>query len=160
MSLVKPIKIDENDRKIITLLETNAKISQDEIARQIKLSRPTVQKRIKNLEDNQIIKFTIQTNAKKLGKEITAFILVILDRAQRVWEFTYNELQARMNELEIMEIHHIAGHEDVILKLKTRNIDSLESILINVSDMKGVARTRTLICLSSLEPEFEMPRNY
>lgn len=160
MSLVKPIKIDEYDRKIIALLKENAKISQDEIARQIKLSRPTVQKRIKNLEENQIIKFCIQTNAKKLGKEITAFLLVVLDRAQRVWEFTYNELEDRMDELEILEIHHIAGQEDVILKLKTRNIDSLETILINVSEMKGVARTRTLICLSSLEPGFDMPRNY
>ncbi|MHA1969379.1 MAG: Lrp/AsnC family transcriptional regulator [Candidatus Hodarchaeales archaeon] len=160
MVLVESIRIDEYDRKIIALLKKNAKISQDEIARQIKLSRPTVQKRIKNLEENQVIKFIIQTNDKKLGKPLTVFILVVLDRAQRVWEFTYNELQDRMGELEILEIHHIAGQEDVILKLKTRNIDSLETILIEVSEMKGVARTRTLICLSSLEPEFEMPRNY
>jgi len=62
-----------------------------------------------------------------------------------------------MNEFEILEIHHIAGQEDVLLKIQTRNIDSLEDTLIKISEIKGVARTRTMICLSSVEPEFDKP---
>jgi Lrp/AsnC family leucine-responsive transcriptional regulator len=156
----KKYKIDSYDQKIISLLKDNAKLSQEDIAKEIELSRPTVQKRIKNLEENQVIKFTIHTNGKKIGKEITSFISVAVDRTRRAWDLTYNELQDRMKELEILEIHHITGQEDVLLKIQTRNIDSLESILINISDIEGVSRTRTMICLSSVVTEFEMSQNY
>jgi Lrp/AsnC family leucine-responsive transcriptional regulator len=147
-------KIDYTDQKIIELLKNDAKISQTKIAETLSISRPTVQKRIKDLEDNDVIKFSIIINEKKLGKQITAFILVVLDRARRVWDFTYQEILNRMEELEINEFHHITGSEDVILKMKTRNIDSLEANLIKVTEIKGVSRTRTLICLSSVEKSF------
>ncbi|MFX0085135.1 MAG: Lrp/AsnC family transcriptional regulator [Candidatus Hodarchaeota archaeon] len=160
MEISKQYKIDSYDQKIISLLKDNAKISQEEIGLEIGLSRPTVQKRIKNLEENQVIKFTVHTNGKKIGKEITSFITVVVDRTRRAWDLTYNELQDRMKELEILEIHHITGEEDVLLKVQTRNIDSIEMILIKISEIEGVARTRTMICLSSVEPEFKMPKNY
>jgi len=145
-------EIDLIDRKIIALLRSNATISQSTIAKTLGLSRPTVQKRLKSLINKKVILGTrIIINEKKLGKGITAFILVELDRARRTWEFTYDEILSRMQELEILEFHHVTGNEDVILKMRTRNIDSLEYNLIKITQIKGVAHTRTMICLSSVE---------
>ena len=49
------IKLDEKDRKIITLLHDNQEISQEEISKNIHLSQPSVAMRIKKLKENGII---------------------------------------------------------------------------------------------------------
>ena len=152
MTYSSTTRIDSKDRKIISLLRKDARISQEEIAKEIGLSRPTVQKRIKALEENNIILgYQIIIDEKKLGKQITAFLLVVLDRTRLAWQLTYQEIYDRMEELEILEFHHVTGGEDVVLKMKTRNIDTLEENLIKITHMKGVSRTRTMICLSSVE---------
>ena len=143
---------DWKDKRIVELLKADSRISQENIGARLNISRPTVQKRIKVLEENQIILgYTIITDEKKLGKEIAAFILLKLDRSRRAWSGTYTELLKRMDELEILEIHHITGDDDVLIKMRTYNIDTLEANLIKITQIKGVFRTRTMICLSSID---------
>ena len=61
------IKLDQKDRKIITLLHDNQDISQDEIAKEVKLSQPSVAIRIKKLKENGIIDFIVGVNLNKVG---------------------------------------------------------------------------------------------
>jgi len=152
-------RFDSIDREIIRLMKTNSRISRRNIAEQLNISPQTVQNRINALEDKGIILgYTIITNEKKLGKEITAFILVTLDRARQTWALTEQHLLLRAQELEVVEMHHIAGDSDVIIKIKTRNLDSLEHIILKIVNLPGVARSRTLMCLSSYEHGYEMKR--
>jgi Lrp/AsnC family leucine-responsive transcriptional regulator len=151
----KPIKIDSKDREIINLLKKDARITHQQIADQVQLARQTVQKRVKALEDNGIIQYSVITNDKKLGKEITAFILIEVDRTRRTYGEFNKEILSRMEELEILELHHVAGQEDLILKMRTRNIDTLEVNLVKITQMKGISRTRTVMCLSSVEQYFQ-----
>lgn len=150
------VKIDAKDRKIISLLKKNPKWSHVEIAKKMQLARQTIQKRVKNLEENDVIRYSVLTNDKLLGKEITAFIFLEYQIPKGI---AYHggvdeEMLSRMDELEILEIHHIAGQEDLIIKIRTRNIDSLEINLIKLNRLKGVARTRSIVCLSSFESDF------
>ena len=149
------VSIDNKDRKIIEKLRSNPRVTQEEIGKAIGLSRPAIQKRIKALQDKGVIRHAVLVNEQLLGKKITAFILVILDRAGRVWNFTYDELLDRMDEFELHEFHHVTGGEDVILKMKTSNIDTLEANLMKITQLEGVLRTRTMICLSSVEGFYE-----
>ncbi|MFX0185051.1 MAG: Lrp/AsnC family transcriptional regulator [Candidatus Hodarchaeota archaeon] len=149
--------IDSIDRKILALMKDDCRISRQKIANELGISRQTVQNRIKALEDNGIIlKYMIITNEKKLGKDVTALILVMLDRTKQTWSFTEESLLSRQKELEIVEMHHIAGDFDVLIKMKTRNLDSLEYNILKIVNMPGVARTRTMICLSSYEQGYPM----
>lgn len=151
--------LDLIDRKIIQFLKKNGKISRRKIAEELKISPQTVQNRIKALQERGIILgYTIITNEKRLGKEITAFILVALDRVRQTWSLTEQHLLLRQQELEIVEMHHITGDSDVIIKVKTRNLDSLEHIILKIVNLPGVARSRTLMCLSSYEHGYEMKR--
>ena len=97
------VSIDNKDRKIIEKLRSNPRVTQEEIGKAIGLSRPAIQKRIKALQDKGVIRHAVLVNEQLLGKKITAFILVILDRAGRVWNFTYDELLDRMDEFEILD---------------------------------------------------------
>ncbi len=139
---------------MLELLHKFPSMTQSELAEHLKTPRSTLQKRLKELEANNVFRYSIHLNEKLLGKQITAFVLIRLDRTRRVWEFTYQEILTRMDELEILEFHHIAGEDDVIFKMKTRNLDSLELNLLKITEMEGVARTKTLICFSSVEEGF------
>ncbi|UCG04208.1 MAG: Lrp/AsnC family transcriptional regulator [Candidatus Heimdallarchaeota archaeon] len=151
--------IDSIDRKIITLMKKNSRMTRREIAEELEVSPQTIQNRINTLQEKGIILgYTIITNEKKLGKEITAFILVALDRARQTWALTEQHLLLRVDELEIAEMHHITGDSDVIIKVKTRSLDSLEHIILKIVNLPGVARSRTLMCLSSYEYGYEMKR--
>ncbi len=152
--------IDSIDRKIIDLMKENCRISRRDIAKELGISPQTVQNRINALEKNGIILgYTIITNEKKLGKGVTAFLLVVLDRTKHAWSFTEEHLMLRQSELQIIEMHHITGNWDVVLKIKTRNLDSLENTILKIVNMPGVSRSLTLICLSSNEYGYEMKRS-
>ncbi|MFX0087379.1 MAG: Lrp/AsnC family transcriptional regulator [Candidatus Hodarchaeota archaeon] len=145
--------IDEKDELIIKLLKHNPKMSHQTIADKLDVARQTVQKRIKKLEESGIIRFAVITDDKKLGKDITAFILIEIGSGKGIHGFhgLHDELKLQMDELDILEFHHVAGQEDIILKMRTQNIDSFESNLVKIAGMEGVSRTRSMICTSSIE---------
>ena len=145
--------LDDIDLKIIQMLKQDSRINRQTIADELNVgTRQTIHNRIKAMEENGIIlQYTILTNDKKLGKEVTAVILIILDRAASVWEFTAKQLWKKQQELGIMEMHHLAGEYDVMIKMKTESIQNLEKNLAVITSIKGVQRTHTMVCLSSFE---------
>ena len=58
-------KVDETDKKIISLLTENPKMSQTAIAQKLKMSQPAVYARIKRLEDSGFIEHVVGLNLKK-----------------------------------------------------------------------------------------------
>ncbi|MFX0210894.1 MAG: Lrp/AsnC family transcriptional regulator, partial [Candidatus Hodarchaeota archaeon] len=165
MSFENGIVLDSKDRDIIKILQNNPKITHkaivDELAKKnVKLSRQSVQKRIKRLENDEVIKYAVLTNDKKLGKEITAFVLIELQTLVKLGSYhdrqldVHSQLLSRMKELELVEIHYVAGEEDIIVKMRTRTIDTLRVNLVKITQMAGVSRTRTLISLAFFEQNF------
>jgi DNA-binding Lrp family transcriptional regulator len=150
---------DKIDRKIIEYLKEDSRKSSEAIAEKLmndkivdKITRQTVHSRITALNNNKIIrKYTIIADEIGLGKEVTAIILVILDRAASVWKFTAEKLWNQREELEIDVMYHLAGEYDVMIKMKTSNISTLETNLATITSIKGVQRTHTMICLSGYE---------
>jgi DNA-binding Lrp family transcriptional regulator len=61
------IKLDQKDRKIITLLHNNQDVSQDEIAKEVHLSQPSIAIRIKKLKEKGIIDHIVGVNLNKVG---------------------------------------------------------------------------------------------
>ncbi len=163
MSFDNEITLDSKDRDIIKILQNEPKITHkaivDELAkRKVKLSRQSIQKRIKKLENDGVIKYAVLTNDKKLGKEITAFILIELASSHDRQLDVHTKLLSRMKELELVEIHYVAGQEDILIKMRTRTIDTLRVNLVKITQMGGVARTRTMISLTFLEQNFPETR--
>jgi len=150
---------DEIDHKIISILKADSRTSISDIASKLNISRPTVDKRIKKLEEEKIIiKYTTVINERRLGYDITVFVLLALDKSGSVWKITAEELLKRHDELDIVEVHHITGEFDVLLKMRTRNIQFLEHNLHSLYSIKGVDKTNTIVCFSSFEhghPLFE-----
>ena len=71
------VEIDDIDRKIISALNKNGRISYTDLAKDIGLSRVAVQARINSLMDHGVIeKFTAVINPEKIGINVSAFFNV------------------------------------------------------------------------------------
>jgi len=141
-------KLDDIDLKILSIIQGDARVPISKLAKQVGLSPPSVHERISKLEERGVIvSYVAALDAKKLGKSLTAFIGVTLDRTCCKDEDVINTLKIIP---EVQEVHRIAGEEDLLLKVKTEDTSALEKMLINeVTRIKGVAKTRTMIALSS-----------
>ncbi|MHA2357856.1 MAG: Lrp/AsnC family transcriptional regulator [Candidatus Heimdallarchaeaceae archaeon] len=146
------MSVDKLDKEIINILRKDSKTPFEKIAKLLNTTRQTIHNRVRSLRENGVIRsFSIIVDDKAIGLDVTAIILILLDRAASVWEFTAKELWTKKEDLGIIEMHHLAGEYDVMVKLKTENIGTLEKNLVVITSIKGVQRTHTLICLSGYE---------
>lgn len=141
--------LDAIDYKLIEILQKNARITQLELAAEVGLSQPAVAERMRKLEqDGVIVAYTAQVDARKLGKDITAFIGVGVSHPK------FNPAFAkRIFALpEVLECHHVTGRDSYLLKVKIKNTEELDELIsVKLRTIPGVTRTQTTIVLSSVK---------
>jgi len=134
---------DPKDEKILQKLRLDSSRSVSEIASELDMPRTTVQERIKRLVDFGIIKrFTVQLDHAKLGKPVTAFILVSFMSGSGV---SQREAAEKIAEIpDISEVHVISGDWDIIAKARGESIQAIgELVLDRIRNVRGVERTLT-----------------
>ncbi len=137
---------DAIDLQILTALQEHGRIPLTKLAEQVGLSAPSVIERVKKLEDSHIITgYHAAVDARKLGKDVTAFIGVSIGHPRTIglFEDTVQLLD------DILECHHVTGEHTVLLKVKTNNTGSLESLIRTIRLIDGVSRTETMVVLST-----------
>ena len=138
--------LDSLDRHILSLLQENCKLSLNKIGERVGLSAPSVVERIKKLEESGIIRgYTAVLDARKLGKDITAFIGVSIHHPKLIQTF---EKDIDRFE-EVQECHHVTGEYTLLLKVKTDNTSGLEELIRQIRSIDGVDRTETSVVLST-----------
>ncbi|MDR2927786.1 MAG: Lrp/AsnC family transcriptional regulator [Cytophagaceae bacterium] len=115
--------LDSTDKKLLTLLQDNAKLTTKQLAHYLNLTVTPVFERIKRLEKNGFIKkYVAITDKRKLGKLLTVFCHVSLKEHDKQ---IIKQFEKRVVEMpEIMECHHIAGEHDYLLKVVTEDMES------------------------------------
>ena len=144
----KDFTLDDKDRRILELLQEDSSQPFKTIAldKDVNLSIPTVSERINRLKENGVIKkYTVVLDDKKLGKDITTFILITQDYKEYDPNVIVSKEVANMEG--VLEVFHLAGDEDLLIKVKTENISTLEELIIKINRLRGVGRTRTIIVL-------------
>lgn len=157
-NLKSVVMLDEVDRKILDLLQRDARMTNTAIAEQVGLSAPSVYERIKKLETRGVIKgYTALLDAEALGLPITAFIRVTVNMDGEKEKAGV----ARLIEApEVLECHHVAGEDCFILKVKVASPQHLERLLAHVRASLNVARTVSMIVLSTAKEDARLPVVY
>lgn len=146
--------MDTTDVKIINLLSENSRMNASEISDKIKLSVSAVIERMKKLESNGIIKkYTVVLDDAAMGKDVSALMSVSLDNPGYNAEFESKVL----SNPHITECHYMAGDFDYMLKIVTLNTKSLERVLNEIKCVPGVAKTKTMIVLSTVKYSLSAP---
>jgi len=148
------LELDSIDLQILQTLQQDCKIPLARIGDLVGLSAPSVIERIKKLEHGGVIRgYHAAIDGKQIGLDVTAFIGVLVEHPASVEEF-----EVKVASLEgVLECHHVTGQHTMLLKVKTRDTSSLESLIRQVRGIEGVARTETMVVLSTHTERTQLP---
>ncbi|MFI5372726.1 MAG: Lrp/AsnC family transcriptional regulator [Candidatus Eisenbacteria bacterium] len=147
--------LDEKDRRILSLVQRDAKLAQAEIARRVKLSPAAVNERLRKLEAaGYIRRYVALVDHRAVGAGVTAFVEVFIEHPR----FEPAFLERMLTLDEVQECHHITGEFSLLLKVRVRDMEALQQLLIHgVNGLEGVRQTRTIIALSTSKEESYVP---
>lgn len=135
--------MDLTDKKILTILQTQGRISMKELGQKVCLTPPAVTERVKKLEEKGYIAgYRAVINPEKLNKKIKAFVSVDMEPAKYKKFLEYVKLSPH-----IFECHQVIGSNCLILKIM---VESTEELKVIIDTIKESGRTQTSIILSSL----------
>jgi len=138
--------LDETDVLILNHLQDNGRAQRNKLAEIVGLSVPSVSERMRKLEERNLIEgYHAILNSKQFNLDITAFIFVEVDGSANYPKFV--EEVATVSE--VLECHSITGDGSHILKIRTRNTETLEQLLSKIQSWEGVKKTRSNLVLSS-----------
>jgi len=139
--------VDEIDRKILDLLQCDAKLSNAEIAEKVGLTVSSVHERVKKLERKGIIKgYVAVVDPDKMGKQLLAFVRLTVSSHEGVLGPIGALCQA---EPDILECHNVAGEDCYILKVRAEGPKQLERLLSAIRRSTDTSRSVTNIVLST-----------
>ncbi|MCC6652959.1 MAG: Lrp/AsnC family transcriptional regulator [Candidatus Eisenbacteria bacterium] len=143
--------LDAKDRHITRLVQRDAKLAQSEIARQVGLSTAAVNERLRKLEAAGVIRrFAALVDPAALGVGVTAFVEVFFEHPR--FEKSFLERIQQLNEVQ--ECHHVTGEFSLLLKVRVRDMESLQQLLLEqLAGHEGVRQTRTVMVLSTVKEE-------
>jgi Lrp/AsnC family transcriptional regulator, leucine-responsive regulatory protein len=143
--------LDAIDHHLLQLLQDNGRATQLELAKEVGLSQPATAERIRKLEASGVITgYTARVDASHLGKDVTAFVGVSIEHPKYFEGFTKKVLGLP----EVLECHRVAGQDSYLLKVKTENTLSLDTLLTeSIRVIPGVSRTFTTIALSCVKED-------
>ena len=155
ISLNMSQSLDERDRRILALVQRDAKLSQAEIAKRVGLSTAAVNERLKKLENAGVIRrYVAVVDPRTVGASVTAFVEVFIEHPRL--EPGFIERVLKMDEVQ--ECHHITGEFSLLLKIRVSDMETLQQLLIHqLNALEGVRQTRTVIVLSSSKEESFVP---
>jgi len=143
------IKLDQKDRKIISLLHDNQEISQEEIAKIVHLSQPSIAIRIRKLKEKGIIDQIIGVNLNKVGIYV-AIVTVTTTNTTKILNM-FRDCPFFLNGFVI------SGKENLMLLFAGEDLASLESMIDSrIRPSKDVQSADFTIVISSIK-DFVMP---
>ncbi|MCA9732543.1 MAG: Lrp/AsnC family transcriptional regulator [Deferribacteres bacterium] len=150
-------RMDEIDVKILEILQRKGRTKRNELADAVNLSIPSISERLRKLEEHGVLKGIFAViNPKKAGLGVTAFILIQADSAEKDADFVKKALE----HPEILECHSITGDGSHMLKIRTRDTETLEKLIYLIHSWDGVKDTRTMVVLSSAKETSILPLGY
>src|SRR6267143_1340919 len=143
--------LDSIDRKILALLQDDAKVSQAELAKAVGLTAPSVNERVRKLERSGVIRgYVALLDERKLGQDIAAFVEIFIEHPK----FEAGFIEAVGDLDEVLECHHITGEFSLLLKVRVRDMAAFRRLLIEkLNSVRGVRQTRTLMVLATAKEQ-------
>lgn len=138
--------MDAIDRKIISLLAQDARRSLADMGEAVGLSPSAVNERIRRLTASGAIRrFTVDADPAALGLGVTAFVLVALD--YEAGEEVFKAFVA--DHPSVAECHHVTGAWSYLLKIRVADLAALELFLAELKTRRFLARSETMVALST-----------
>ncbi|MCG7408283.1 Lrp/AsnC family transcriptional regulator [Paenibacillus sp. ACRRX] len=140
--------LDDIDKKIMLLLQHNARMPIAQISKEISMSQPAVKERIVRLEENNIIsEYSTTFHLSNLDRGAVAFMLVKTEHCQQLVDFC-------TASREVTDLFRISGEFNYLIKVQTASIEELadfQDALVQIGPskshicMKNILENRILL---------------
>lgn len=150
----REVLLDQIDIEILNLMQQNARISNADIARDLNMAPSAVLERVKKLEHkNVILQYTARLNPSALQQNLLAFIFIKADNG-----IGCNATAASLASIpEVQEVHHAAGDDSYLIKIRTRDSASLMDFMRNtIGKIPNIQTTRTSIILETVKEQQQL----
>jgi Lrp/AsnC family transcriptional regulator, leucine-responsive regulatory protein len=138
--------MDVVDRRLLTELRGNARAGWAELGRLVGMSAPSVQERVRRLEERGVIAgYHARVSAPAIGLGVSALV----DLYQRD-DVETEQVVARLREIaEVEDCWYVAGDENFVVKVRAGDVAALDAVIAKLRRVPGVARTRTTVVLAT-----------
>lgn len=150
-------EIDATDRRIVNLLEYDAKMTIKDIAHKLNMSTTPIFERIKRLEKTGFIKgYTAIVDSKKMGFNLVAYCTVTLEIHHKEH---INQFVCDVQELtEVVECYHIAGLFDYLLKIYVKDMNDYQSFITEkLASIQNIGKVQSSFVMTEIKNERALP---
>ena len=137
--------LSKEDERLLGLLRTNARASVSDLARELDLSRSTVQTRIQRLEQTGVIRGYVVEYGDSYMKSLVSAHVSIKVR-QKLTTKTNSELRQIP---QISELYAISGEYDLIAVVQAQSTEQLSHLLDEIGNLDWVERTNSSVILET-----------
>ena len=139
--------LDEIDKKIIKVLEDDARTSLRKISELVKVSLGTVSNRVKKMEKNGVIKgYSVILDHDQIGWELNVVIGLRIQKARLI------EIQEKIaKDSRVHGVYDVTGDFDSMVIARAKNRKDLDDLSKNVLSIDGVERSITHLVLNTVK---------
>lgn len=151
-----PVRLDDVDRKILSLLQQDASLSLDQIADRVGASKTPVWNRIRKLREAGVIRRQVAIlDPEALGLEACFFVLIRTSEHDKDWAARF--LRALRERPEVVEAHRLAGDIDYILKVQVRNARAYDRFYQSLIGEVKIHNVTALLSMEEIKASSALP---
>jgi Lrp/AsnC family leucine-responsive transcriptional regulator len=143
--------LDKTDLHILQQMQENARISNVDLARELNMAPSAVLERVKKLEQKKVItNYTTGINPSSVDQKLLAFVFI--KATEGLGQSQAGKALAKIPEVQ--EVHHIAGEDCYLVKVRTADSASLIALMrTKFSKIANIVSTKTTIVLETVKEE-------
>jgi Lrp/AsnC family leucine-responsive transcriptional regulator len=155
MNMANDRTIDDVDGRILRILQEHARTTQADIAKAVGLAPSAVLERVRKLEAKGVIQeYVARIDPHVANRPLLAFVAVKTNE----YGPEQPSAQALAQIPEVLEIHHVAGEDCFLLKVRAKDAEHLGQMLRRrIASVPGVTSTRTTIVLETVKETSRIP---
>ena len=149
--------MDHFDKKLLSILQTNGRISNVELSGAVNLSESACLRRVKSLEERGFIdKYVALLDQKSVGLTDTVFVHIVLKREEKSELLAFEEAVKEIPE--ILECYLMTGEFDYLLHLVVANMADFERLHNeSLTQLPGVSRVNSSFAIRTVQKTTALP---
>lgn len=147
--------LDDIDLQILEHMQANARISNADLARELEMAPSAVLERVKKLEQKKVIlQYNTAINPLAVKQKLLAFIFMKVQESSG----SDSKIAAAIAKIpEVQEIHHVAGEDCFLIKVRTEDSASLMQLMRkSLKSIPDVLSTKTTIVLETVKEQQQL----
>lgn len=149
--------ISTTDVKILTLLQNDARMTNQSVADSIGLSASPCWRKIRKLEEDEVIQgYRAVLNRRKIGLAVMVFVRVTIDSHSESEAKKFEEEVAALED--VVACYSIGGDADFLLQVVARDLDSYAEFAMSVvRRLPGIKEMQSMFVLKEIKPLVSYP---